>query len=69
MIRVLHFGLSPNFGGIEKYIYDLTRSMPADINFNFINCWNKKVAYELELKKWDIIFYILHHDSIIIENA
>ena len=51
MIRVLHFGLSPNFGGIEKYIYDLTRSMPADINFNFINCWNKKVAYELELKK------------------
>ena len=56
MIRVLHFGLSPNFGGIEKYIYDLSTNMPSDIKFDFINCWDKKVAYESELKKMGYTF-------------
>lgn len=51
MINVLHFGLSPNKGGIENYLYNLTTNAPSNVHFDFINCWNTKVAYEDELKK------------------
>lgn len=38
MIEVLHFGLSPNFGGIERYIYDTWTHMDHDkIHFSFID--------------------------------
>lgn len=47
-IRVLHIGMSPNYGGIESFVINMHRNINESIKFDFINIYNEKIAYQDE---------------------
>lgn len=52
MIRVLQFGMSGNYGGIESFIYEMYRNLDHNkIQFDFVNSTNGKIAYQDEILK------------------
>lgn len=48
-IRVLHYGLSNNRGGIEKVVLSWLNNKPKNINFDFAFEGDEKVMYQSEL--------------------
>ncbi len=50
-IKVLHYGLSDNKGGIENVIHSWFENKPEDVTFDFVNDSNSPIAYEDEFKK------------------
>ena len=51
-IKVLHIGLSPNIGGLESFVYTLYKNIDkTKFEFDFLNIYDKKLAYEDEYKK------------------
>lgn len=66
-IKVLVFGLSNNYGGIETYVFNSYKHMNRDkIQFDFIDTSseNAKLAYEDEYKKMNSIIYKITKRSI-----
>lgn len=51
MIKVLQFGMSSHKrkGGIETYLINQLRVLPADVQYDFINSSNDPIAYEDEI--------------------
>lgn len=57
-IRVLHFGLSLNRGGIETYLHKLTSSINQDsFHFSFINSTSSVPCFYEELSRMGCEFY------------
>ena len=50
-IKVLHYGLSYNYGGIENIVYSWFKNKPDNIDFDFINDSDMPLAYEDEFKQ------------------
>lgn len=49
IIKVLHVGMSPNFGGLESFAINMHKYIDKDIIFDFINIYdNKKIAFQDE---------------------
>lgn len=58
LIKVLHYGLSENRGGIETYLNKLWKNIDKDMfQFDFINTNIDKACFEDEFKKMGSIFY------------
>ena len=52
MIKVLHYGLSENRGGIETYLYKLAESIDKNkFHFSFLDTNIGEVAFKEELLK------------------
>jgi glycosyltransferase involved in cell wall biosynthesis len=50
MIRILQFGMSPNYGGIEAFIMTYYRAIDkTKIQFDFFKNYKEKMAYEDEI--------------------
>lgn len=48
-IKVLHIGMGPNRGGLESFTFNIQKYIDRNlIKFDYINIWNKKIAYEDE---------------------
>ena len=59
-IRILHFGLSTNIGGIEKYIFNTFSIINKTMFiFNFATYTNNQLAFEQEFEKKGCVFYRL----------
>lgn len=57
-IRILHYGLSPNLGGIETYLYKITSNIDLNkFEFNFLIEEGKTPCYFDELSKLNCGFY------------
>ncbi|MCT0020851.1 glycosyltransferase [Weissella cibaria] len=52
-IKVLHIGMTPNFGGVEAYVMNLYRNIDKrKVQFDFIDWYaNKNIAYTEEIKR------------------
>ena len=51
-MRILHFGVSDNLGGIENYVHDLFHfAKDKNIKFDFIQYGSKKIAFADEYLK------------------
>jgi len=48
MIKVLHFGLSDNYGGIENVVHSWFLNKPKDFQFDFVKDVDNKLSYEDE---------------------
>ena len=49
IIKVLHIGMSPNYGGIESFTINMHKYIEKDIQFDFINIYdNEKIAFQDE---------------------
>ena len=59
MQKVLHIGLSYERGGIEGFVMNYYRSIESIIQFDFINPYNKPLAYEKEILSMGGIVYRL----------
>lgn len=60
-IKVLHVGLSSNYGGIEGVVHSWFKNKPTDIQFDFINDGNLPLAYSKEYEKGNChIFNVTH---------
>ena len=58
MIRVLHYGLSPNRGGIENYIYKIWSNIDkGEFHFDFADEWSGRAYYRKELEEDGCSFY------------
>jgi len=58
MIRVLQIGLSFEYGGIESFVMNYYRHIDkSKIQFDFINLYDKPLAYEEEIHKLGGIVY------------
>lgn len=52
-IKVLHIGMSPNNGGLESFVHNIYSRMDKQkIQFDFINVYNEKIAYQDQYEKW-----------------
>lgn len=52
MKRILQFGMTPNYGGVEAFIMNIYRSLNHnEIQFDFWVNSNEKIAYEEEILK------------------
>lgn len=61
-IKILHFGMSPNIGGIEKYIFNVFSYLNKEkFNFNFVTYREARLAFEQEFEKEGCVFYRLKH--------
>ena len=49
-IKVLHYGLSDNKGGIENVIHSWFENKPEDVTFDFVDDSDSPIAYEDEFK-------------------
>lgn len=50
-MKVVHYGMSENYGGIESYLYKISRKVDAKkFTFSFIDMTHSGIAYENELK-------------------
>lgn len=47
-IRVLHYGLSDNCGGIENVVFSWFKHKPDNVIFDFVNDTERPLAYESE---------------------
>lgn len=51
MYRVLVWGMSPSYGGIESFIINYYRKIDRNkISFDFVNLYNEPIAFEAEIK-------------------
>lgn len=50
-IKVLHYGLSDNCGGIENVVFSWFKNKPDDVVFDFVNDTDEPLAYESEFRK------------------
>ena len=57
-IKVLHYGLSDNKGGIENVIHSWFENKPEDVIFDFVNDSDSPIAYEEEFKGGVLKFII-----------
>lgn len=58
MIRVLHYGLSPNRGGIENYLYKIwTHIDKNEFQFEFADEWGGRTCYRKELEAQGCRFF------------
>lgn len=52
MIRVLHIGLTSNYGGVENFVINLYRNLNSEnFQFDFLALANEKMAFEDEIIK------------------
>ncbi len=57
-IKVIHFGLSLNRGGIETYLHKVASNInKKDFSFSFINSTSSKPCFYEELRKMGCAFY------------
>lgn len=50
-MKIVHYGMSENYGGIESYLYKISRRInTGKFNFSFIDMTQSGIAYENELK-------------------
>lgn len=58
MIKVLHYGLSPNKGGIETYLHKIYTNIDKNkFQFDFINLHGNEVCYYEDFKSMGSQFY------------
>lgn len=58
MIRVLHIGLSYNYGGIEQFVINYYRKVnKKKVQFDFINLYALPIAYEKEFVEMGSVIY------------
>ncbi len=50
-IKVLHYGLSDNKGGIENVVHSWFENKPENVIFDFVNDSDNPIAYEDEFIK------------------
>ena len=60
-IKVLHYGLSENKGGIENVVFSWLKNKPGDITFDFVNDTGNKLGYEDEFKNYGCHVYTVTH--------
>src|SRR5690606_33092044 len=50
--RVLHIGMTPNYGGIESFVMNVYRNIDrSKVQFDFLTLNNTKIAYQDEICK------------------
>ncbi|WP_339210610.1 glycosyltransferase family 1 protein [Aeribacillus sp. FSL K6-8210] len=49
-IRVLHVGMTPNYGGLESFVMNIYRNIDrSKVQFDFLTLYGDKIAYEDEI--------------------
>lgn len=54
-MKIVHYGMSENYGGIESYLYKISRKVDTEkFTFSFIDMTPSGIAYENELQELGI---------------
>lgn len=57
-MKIVHYGMSENYGGIESYLYKISRKVDTEkFSFSFIDMTHSGIAYENELRGLGIQIY------------
>ena len=61
-IKILYIGMSPNFGGIERFLINVCKNMNRDrFEISFLTFKGKKVCCQDELERMGIKFFEITH--------
>lgn len=67
MIRVLNFQITSGYGGIERFLYNVTKEISDDVHMDFVT-YSNNPAYEEELKKYGSNIYLLPSERDILKH-